>query len=97
MKKHKHDALIREWLDNGMPQVESSYNGSGTWNNIDNPSWHENYEYRLVYPPKPKKQIKMLCWYDQTTRRLLWVQESACVSGCRVRVPAQDITIEVEE
>ena len=97
MKKHKHDALIRAWLDNGMPQVECRIDQHYQWTVSSTPQWQEDMEYRLVYPPKPKKQIKMLCWYDQTTRRLLWVQESACVSGCRVRVPAQDITIEVEE
>ena len=95
MKKHKHDALIREWLDNGMPQVESSYNGSGTWNNIDNPSWHENYEYRLVYPPKPKKQIKMLCWL--VGNGLAWYKEGGTVGYDWKRVPLCDQVIEVEE
>lgn len=93
MKKHKHDAIIREWLDNGMPQVEVF--GSGLWVNADTPMFYESREYRLVYPPKPKKQIKMLCWMIGSG--LYWCKEEAVVGSDWFRVPAEDKVIEVEE
>lgn len=95
MKKHKHDALIREWLDNGMPSVQ--VDNSGVWEHVVTPMWYVNRNYRLAYPPKPKKQIQMLCWYDNVTSRLVWASEFSPVSGDWIHVPAEDKVIEVEE
>lgn len=92
---HKHDKLIREWLDNGMPQVECSCNSGDTWSIIRSPSWQEEYTYRLVYPEESKRTVNMLCWYDSATMRLVWVNEIAYISGDWVRVPSEDKVIEI--
>ena len=97
MKVHRHAAIIKEWLDNGMPQVQSSITGSEWYNESSSPQWLEKLHYRLVYPPKPKKQkqIKMLCWF--TGVHLYWVTENAPVRDCWIRVPVEDKLIETEE
>ena len=95
MKKHKHEAMIKEWLDNGMPEVEfQSLNGGG-WSKIKNPAWDECYEYRLVYPPKPKKKIEMLCWLRNDM--LIWQMDRCSGDAHWKRVPSEDKIIEVDE
>lgn len=97
MKKHVHEALIKEWLDTGMPHVEYRMNSRDSWGLCsDNPCWIENGEYRLVYPPKPKRQIKMLCYYDTVTEKLLWSSPNF-TSGNWIRVSAEDKEIEIDD
>ncbi len=48
--KHKHSALIKAWADGAPIQY---YSLLGIWIDIDNPSWGDEYQYRI----RPKKQI----------------------------------------
>jgi len=95
MKKHKHEALILEWLQNGMPQVQSSITGSEWYNESSSPQWLEKLYYRLVYPPKPKKQIKLLCYFNGDG--LFWTTRKNMEEFGNKRVPAEDKLIEIEE
>lgn len=53
-KPHKHAALIKAWADGAEIQFQA-YNK--TWEDIDRPSWGEQYEYRIK--PVPKEIIQL--------------------------------------
>jgi hypothetical protein len=43
-KPHKHRDLIIAWANGKEIQVN---NGNNTWDNLKNPSWYEETEYRI--------------------------------------------------
>lgn len=59
-------------------------------------SWSNTLEYRAS-PRQPKmKKVKMLC-YLVDNHRLAWLTENASKTHGLVRIPAQDIEIEVPD
>lgn len=47
---HKHAELIKAWADGY--EIQYQTDGSG-WFDIEDPSWHEDTEYRIKPEPKP--------------------------------------------
>ena len=97
MKKvHKHDALIREWLDLGCPPVEiRGVNNPEEWfPATGHLAWNEGFEYRLVPPPKQKRTVKLEAWID-IGGELRHVTHKGYESW--TRQPSLDLEYEVEE
>lgn len=69
-------------------------NFRSSWGITANPVWDWYVlDYRVA--PKPKKQIKMLCYL--TAIDLVWVLDGTTPSNMWTRVPAEDKIIEVDE
>ena len=95
MKKHRHEAMIKEWLDNDMPPVEELYEINSWASAGEYPQWFEVTKYRLVYPPKLKKKIEMFCWLCNDM--LIWQMDRCAIEPHWERVPSEDKIIEVDE
>ena len=52
--KHKHAELIKKWADGA--KIQSKYSENYDWEDI-NPSWGEQFEYRVKPEPKPKPEV----------------------------------------
>ena len=76
-------------------RIEWKHPGDGeNWHESDCQYWNwSDYDYRVA--PKPKKQIKMLAWFDRVN--LFWAKEAALALPSWTRVPSEDKIIEVEE
>ena len=48
--KHKHADLIHAWADGAQIQWK---NRNGQWEDMGEPLWNENHEYRIKPEPKP--------------------------------------------
>jgi len=48
--KHKHADLIHAWADGAEIQWK---NRNGQWEDMGEPLWNENHEYRIKPEPKP--------------------------------------------
>lgn len=67
----------------------------GPWAKWCESSWQEANTYR-GRPRQPKmKKVKMLCWFDGFG--LFWRKEAMNYDKQWIRVPAQDIEIEIPE
>ena len=49
--KHIHAELIHEWADGA--EIEYFNHTNYEWEDVKNPSWNENTEYRIKPEPKP--------------------------------------------
>ena len=49
--KHIHAELIHEWADGA--EIEYFNHTNHEWEDVKNPSWNENTEYRIKPEPKP--------------------------------------------
>ena len=69
-------------------------NATDSWDVATTPNWDWSaFDYRVA--PKPKKQIKMLCYL--TASELVWVLPDTIPSNTWTRVPSEDKIIEVDE
>ena len=50
---HKHSELIKVWADNPDTKFQASVPDYVGWCDIDTPTWHLDYEYRIRPEPKP--------------------------------------------
>jgi len=46
---HKHADTIKAWADG----AEIEFNDMGHWSSIEEPSWRDEFEYRIKPEPKP--------------------------------------------
>ena len=83
MKPHKHAELIKAWADGA--EIECYFNGLKKWDSVSEPSWSEDFKYRIK--PEPKKDpLKIIadlihypqCWDDFTYPTL----EDAVIAVC---------------
>ena len=51
MKPHKHAELIKAWADGA--EIECYFNGLKKWDSVSEPSWSEDFKYRIKPEPKP--------------------------------------------
>lgn len=59
MKPHKHAELIKAWADGAEIEIYSSYDNEWIrYSEGENPSWGENYEYRIKPETKPDVIVK---------------------------------------
>jgi len=49
--KHKHADLIHAWAEGA--QIQGRFNSGDVWEDIEHPSWHLKWEYRIKPEPKP--------------------------------------------
>jgi len=60
MKPHKHAEAIKAWADGAKIQAR---NGIFEWEDIPNPTWQLNLEYRIKREPKPDVvKERLLFW-----------------------------------
>lgn len=65
------------------------------WEEWKGTAWMDYMTYR-ARPRQPKmKKVKMLCWFDGFA--LFWRKESMNLDKQWIRIPAQDIEIEIPE
>ena len=59
-KPHKHAEVIKAWADGATIQAS---NGIFEWEDIPNPTWQLNLEYRIKHEPKPDVvEERLLFW-----------------------------------
>lgn len=51
MKPHKHAELIKAWADGA--EIQYLYDPNQGWQNCNQPTWYENFEYRIKPQPNP--------------------------------------------
>ena len=56
MTKHKWHKEIKAWADG----AEIEYYAHDTWEYIDRPQWHLDYEYRIKPQPKEPKYLYVI-------------------------------------
>jgi len=56
MKPHKHAELIKAWADGA--EIERFSKSIRTWEPNLDPTWHDDYEYRIKPEPKPDVDVK---------------------------------------
>jgi len=49
--KHKHADVIIAWANGA--QIQGRFNSGDVWEDIEHPSWHLKWEYRIKPEPKP--------------------------------------------
>ena len=105
MTRRAHADLIIEWANDDRIVVEACEDDDKTWSEVHNPGWYPDNEYRLVYPPKPKKVMWqwLIRYLDEffSTQKYFADKESAekDYGGTRFIVlhPIQSTRVEVEE
>ena len=74
-------------------EIEHYNHPSDYWNVWPQRGWSIQGKYR-ARPRQPKmKKVKMLCWFDGFA--LFWRKESMNLDKQWIRLPAQDIEIEI--
>ncbi len=67
----------------------------GEWEDADVFNWYlKPEEYEIRDKPKPKKQVKLLAWFDGIA--IAWRSEGYTMGNECQRVPSEDKVIEVE-
>jgi len=64
---HKHAAIIKAWADGY--EIQYQTDGSG-WFDIEDPSWHEDTEYRIKPEPKPDVSFYARLELDNLPKRV---------------------------
>jgi hypothetical protein len=59
--KHKHADLIKQWADGA--QIQHHHQFEDRWDDVDNPRWLDDHNYRIKPEPKPDT-ISFLCVLD---------------------------------
>ena len=49
--KHKHADLIKQWADGA--QIQHHHQFEDRWDDVDNPRWLDDHNYRIKPMPKP--------------------------------------------
>ena len=67
--KHKHADLIHAWADGA--EIEYFNHTNHEWEDVKNPSWNENTEYRIKPEPKPDyvRYLEMPMFWGYVERR----------------------------
>jgi 3',5'-cyclic AMP phosphodiesterase CpdA len=55
MKPHKHAALIKAWADGA--QIQHHHQFEDRWDDVDNPRWLDDHNYRIKPEPKPDQTL----------------------------------------
>jgi len=67
--KHKHADLIHAWADGA--QIQGRFNSGDVWEDIEHPSWHLKWEYRIKPEPMPDyvRYLEMPVFWGYVERR----------------------------
>ncbi len=84
-QRHKHADLIIAWANGAEMQVRDSSGGPWlSYESGENPSWSNDFEYRVKPEPKPDYKLigKVLLYSDQSDKDPLnreWLVDCFCV------------------